>query len=169
MEERKAKGSRSINSRIYKPTLASHHSNLGMLLQESDLSLEAFGKGDIVRILDEYEFAAAESERSVEGRGASPVRHAHNRYPCIVCCLRDRSRCVGRAVIDDDVFEVREGLPEYAPHRAGQRTFPVVNGRDDTGRGEGGIVSLIGGAHHLPVTKNVKPTARLTPPNWSSS
>ena len=105
----------------------------GVIVEKGQLALEAIGMHDVVGVHDEDPLGGGELDGSVEGVGRAGVGLAEDFDAGIGLGKRlgDGERVVGRAVVDDDEFEVGPGLTESAGNGVVEEGLSVIGGHYD--------------------------------------
>ena len=102
-------------------------------VEQGDLPLEAVGQREIVGVHPRDQRRAGERHAVAKCPGEAGVFLADDTDTRIAPRVvgQDRARAVGRAVVDDDEFEIAERLLEDAFDRIGQMFLAIVDRHDD--------------------------------------
>ena len=100
----------------YVPDLTAHDAYVGVSVEEGDLLFEAFGQGDVIMIHDGEILALRHIEQTITGRRDAEIALVDSvddaRVSVGLHYFLDLR--VGRAVVEDEQFEISERLREYA-------------------------------------------------------
>ena len=100
-----------------------------MGIEKGHLTRQPFGSGDIVAVEHGDVFAACQIQPAIARPGNAPVpgiaSHANAR---ISVSGDDLQTAIGRAVIDDQQFEIGEGLRQDAVDRLRDIAFLIIDG-----------------------------------------
>src|SRR5262245_20464975 len=111
--------------RIHEPSRGAEHRDLGMLVQEADLSREAIGERDVVGILSGDVLAPGHLDRAVQRRGDSLVLLSYNGDPWVLEAPRHVARTVRVPAVDEDELKIVEGLMQYTLDGGGEESAAV--------------------------------------------